>query len=667
MGLKTRRDLLKITAGGAAGAALAASPARLLAGAAATSPQGLASPALRMLPLGEIRPTGWLQRQLRVQADGMGGHLDEFWPDVGSNSGWLGGTGESWERGPYFLDGLLPLAYLLNDDVLKAKAQKFVDWTLEHQAPNGMIGPSTNNDWWPRMVMLKALAQYQEVTGDPRVIPVMTKYLHYQLAAMPSRPLQDWGKYRWQDEAFVVQWLYERTKDPELLKLCTLLQQQGYDWVAGFADFKYTGVTTRDFLDAKNGGGNKPEGMQTHGVNNGQALKTAAVQYRMNGSAAERSNYSRQVATLDRYHGSPSGMFSCDEHLAGLDPSHGTELCTVVETMFSMEVALATFGDAPIGDRIEKITFNALPGTFTDDMWAHQYDQQPNQVQVSLNSKPWTTNGPESNLYGLEPNFGCCTANFHQGWPKFTTSLWMRTPDDGLAAALYSPCEVRTKVRGTAVHLAEDTDYPFRNTVRVTVTPEKAMRFPITLRIPEWAQKATIQVNGKAADATIKPGTFARVDRTWAAGDVIEIELPMRPRLSKWFQQSVALERGPLVFSLQPGGEWVKLRDRGLTADWQVFPTEPWNYALAVDEKNVAGVRVSEFPVGARPFTSAEAPVRLQVMGRRLDQWRSEDGVARPLPLSPVSSPEPEESISLVPYAGAKLRITAFPQLGTQT
>src|SRR6266853_6233794 len=122
----------------------------------------LAANAFYPLPLGSVRPTGWLRRQLQIQADGMGGHLDETWPDVGPNSGWLGGTGESWERGPYFLDGLVPLAYLRDDARLKAKAQKFLEWTLTHQASNGMIGPAGNDDWWPRMVMVKALAQYFE-------------------------------------------------------------------------------------------------------------------------------------------------------------------------------------------------------------------------------------------------------------------------------------------------------------------------------------------------------------------------------------------------------------------------------------------------------------------------------------------------------------------------
>jgi hypothetical protein len=628
---------------------------------------GLASPdkltplAFCMLPLGEVRPTGWLQRQLRIQADGLGGHLDETWADVGSNSGWLGGAGESWERGPYFLDGLLPLAWLLNDDALKAKAQKFVDWTLTTQSPDGMLGPKFNNDWWPRMPMLKALAQYYEASGDKRVPPAISRYFAYQLKALPGRPLESWGRYRWQDELYIVEWLYERNQDPSLLQLAALLKQQGYDWRAQFEPFRYTEVCTRAYLGLV-GNDNNDKAMQCHGVNNGQALKTSPVWYRISGKPEDRAAFAIQLAALDKYHGLPNGMFSCDEHLAGRDPSHGTELCTVVETMFSLEVALSILGDASIGDRIERIAYNALPGTFTDDMWAHQYDQQPNQIQVGLNSKPWTTNGTESNLFGLEPNFGCCTANFHQGWPKFTMSLWMRSKDDGLVATLYAPCEVNTHIGDTPVHLVEETEYPFRGSIRITVNPAKPSRFPLSLRIPSWAADAKILVNNRSAQTSAKPGEFMRLEREWKMGDVVQLELPMQPRISRWFNNSIAVERGPLVFSHSPGESWVKLRQRGLAADWQIYPTRPWNYALEIDEASISSVAVVESPVGARPFAGSEPPVKISMPARRLISWRSEDGVANPLPQSPVFSKESEETLTLIPYAAAKLRVTAFPQ-----
>ncbi len=282
--------------------------------------------AFYLLPLGAVRPAGWLERQMQIQANGLSGHLDETWADVGSNSGWLGGTGESWERGPYFLDGLVPLAYLLDDARLMAMAKKYFDWTLTHLAASVMIGPASNNDWWPRMVMLKALAQYQEATGDPRVIPVLSRYFAYQLSELPSRPLRDWGKFRWQDNALIAIWLYNRTGGPKLLELVRLLHAQGHDWQAQFADFKYTQRITPEMIKLNEGQGLGDMALSTHGVNNGQALKAAPVWSLVSNSELDRSGFQQMLTALDTYHGLPNGMFSCDEHFAGRNPSQGSEL-----------------------------------------------------------------------------------------------------------------------------------------------------------------------------------------------------------------------------------------------------------------------------------------------------------------------------------------------------
>jgi hypothetical protein len=623
----------------------------------------LAPNAFYPLPLGAVLPAGWLRDQLRIQARGLSGHLDETWPDVGPNSGWLGGTGESWERGPYFLDGLLPLAYLLNDPVLKAKAQRFVEWTLRSQRADGMFGPSTNDDWWPRMVMTKALTQYAESTDDPRVVPFLSRYFAYQLEHLRSRPLRDWGKFRWQDNALVVLWLYNRTGEPKLLELANLLHQQGFDWQKQYANFKFTTRVTRESIKVDEAQGLGDLALSTHGVNNGQALKAAPVWSMVTGKEADRKGINQMLTALDTYHGLPNGMFSCDEHLAGRNPSQGSELCTVVETMYSLEQSLAIIGDPSLGDRLERIAYNALPGTFTDDMWAHQYNQEPNQVEVSLHTKPWTTDGPESNLFGLEPNFGCCTANFNQGWPKFAASLWMATNDGGLAAVAYSPCEITTFISGSQINLVEETNYPFTDTIRITFNAASTVSFPLQLRIPEWAHEASIHING-ASQPEVLAGSFARLNRTWRPGDVITIKLPHKPQLETGFNQSVSVVRGPLVFSFPIGENWVKLRDRGMTADWQVYPKTPWNYALEVnDEGKLPVALTSETAVGSEPFSRANAPVTLQVQARKLDSWHAVDGVADEVPLSPVMTSGPIEPITLVPYAAAKLRITSFPQV----
>lgn len=630
---------------------------------------GIAQGAFQLLPLGSIRPRGWLLNQMRIQADGLSGHLDEIWPDVGPASGWLGGNGESWERGPYYVDGLLPLAYQLSDSNLKAKAQRYIDWTLDHQESNGMFGPTSNDDWWPRIVMLKALTQYEEVSGDTRVIPLMDRYFRYQLSSLPTRPLRDWGRFRWQDEVLSVIWLYRRNGSPYLIDLANLLRKQGYDWMAEFADFPYRQRIDRSYLEAQHGGGLNELSLATHGVNNAQAIKAGAVWSLVSSSQADWQGSLQMIAELDKYHGLPNGMFSCDEHLAGLNPSQGSELCSVVEYMFSLEHCLAITGEAQLGDRLEKLAFNALPGTFSDDMWAHQYNQEPNQVECSLHHKPWTTDGPESNIYGLAPNFGCCTANYHQGWPKFTAALFMLTtnPDGGAAsgfvATAYAPCEAHVHINGMDVEVIEETDYPFRGHIRFLVNPASALKFPLHLRIPTWATETAVRVNGTPQPA-VTPGSFVAIERVWKRGDTVEITFPMHPRISRWFNRSIAVERGPLVFSYGIDESWVKLRERGKATDWQVFPASQWNYALCTNEDASRDIRVIETAMTEKPFSRRHTPIALDVEANRLDTWRAEDGVADTVPKSPVTGSAANETIRLIPYGTAKLRITAFPQSG---
>ncbi len=602
--------------------------------------------AFELLPLGSVKPRGWLLRQLQIQAKGLSGSLDEFWPSVGPDSGWLGGTGESWERGPYYMDGLVPLAYLLDDPALIAKAKKWVSWTLEHQRPDGAIGPAKNTDWWPNYVMLKVLTQYQEATGDPRVIPLMERYVAYQLKNIDARPLEKWAVYRWGDEVLSLVWLYNRTGNPAALELARKLARQGYDWKAHFANFKYTEKVRKEQTD-----------LGTHVVNNAMALKTSAVWWQVSGDKSDREAIYQLLREMDRYHLLPNGVHAGDEHYAGRDPSQGTELCAVVEAMFSLEHLIAILGDAKFGDRLEKIAYNALPGTFDARMWAHQYDQQPNQVLCTRHPRAWTTNGPDSNLFGLEPNFGCCTANFHQGWPKLIASLWMATSDGGLAAAAYGPSELKTQLPGgTRVTITEDTDYPFRGRITLSVNPERASNFPLALRIPAWAKGTVVRINGDRRSG-MDAGDWFRVERRWQPGDKVVIEFPMEVRVSRWYRDSAAFERGPLVYSLKVAEEWRKLRDIGPAADWEVLPKAAWNYAVVLGGKT----EVRENPVGEYPFSPDGAPVEISVDGRRLPQWTLENGSAGTLPQSPVVTTEPIEKLTLVPYGSAKLRITAFP------
>lgn len=367
------------------------------------------------------------------------------------------------------------------------------------------------------------------------------------------------------------------------------------------------------------------------------------------------------LAVLDAHHGTPVGMHAADEHYAGREPSQGFETCAVVETLYSLGHLLAAFGLPEDADRLERIAYNALPAALTEDHWAHQYDQQPNQVLCSLSSRSWVTNGPESNLFGLAPNFGCCTANLHQGWPKLVARSWMSTADGGgLAAVVLGPSEVKTTLRGVAVSVSEDTEYPFRGRVRFVVRPSRPLEFPLHIRVPAWADGARASVNGEARE--VPPGAFLVIERRWRRGDVVTLELPMQPRIDPWPTGGVIVTRGPLVMALRVEEHWRPLRRRGRAADWEVYPLSPWNMALSLHPApSATDLRLEVRPLAAQPFNPRSPPILLHTWGRRLPSWQLVHESAGPVPSEVAPPLTPEEPIALVPYGAARLRVTVLP------
>jgi hypothetical protein len=624
----------------------------------------LAEPAFRPLPLGAIRPRGWLERQLRIQAEGLTGHLDEFWPDV-ARSQWFGGDAEGWERAPYWLDGAIPLAYVLDDERLKAKVDGRVAAIVRGQRPDGVFAPvaaapSTQPyDPWAILLANKMLVQHHEATADERTLLAVEGSLRALRAHLSSTPLFAWGRYRWFEGLVPIFYVYERTHEPWLLELARTLRAQGTDYAALYARAGVTVPTPR-------------RGRWTwdkHVVNTAMAPKAAALSWRLDGWAEDRAFPARMLAILDRCHGQVTGVFTGDECLAGPNPVQGTELCAVVEFLYSLETLCSVFGDPAFGDRLERVAFNALPAAITPDMWAHQYDQQVNQVQCTVNpDHMWTTNGPESNLYGLEPNYGCCTSNMHQGWPKLAAHLWMGTPDGGLAAVAYAPSEARFVPKGVPVTVALDTDYPFREMLTVTVTAERPVAFPLRLRVPSWADSPTIQV-GEGREAAMRPGSFHRVEREWRGRTRVSLRFPMRPRVSLRYNDALAVERGPLVYSLQLDERWTRVNaDRPFRelphGDFEVRPGSPWNYGLLLDPADAAsGLTFEERPIGERPFSPEGAGVRARVQGRRLPSWELEHGWAAEVPPGLQRSTEPLEDLTLIPYGCTNIRVTEFPRL----
>ncbi|WP_312950203.1 beta-L-arabinofuranosidase domain-containing protein [Superficieibacter sp.] len=594
---------------------------------------------------GQITPAGWLKRQLTLQAEGLSGQLEEIWPDVGANSGWLGGSGENWERGPYYLDGLVPLAYCLQDEKLIKKAQKWIEWMLASQDADGQFGPTQNNDWWPRMVALKVLMQYADATHDPRVVPFMQRYFHYQLQHLPARPLSDWGKARAADNVLSVLWTWkQRPDDEQLPALAKLLLEQGDNWPDFIIHHLPTGpVNYFSHL--------------THVVNVAMGMKYSAMHDAIHQQRERLAEIHRCFAELDHYHGQPQGMFSGDEWLAGNAPEQGVELCAIVELMFSLENLLRIYGDAQFAERLERIAYNALPAGITADMMAHQYHQQPNQIAVSIAKRNWTYSGDDCNIFGLEPNFGCCTANYHQGWPKLCNSLFMQAGSDDLACMVYGPAEV---VSGDW-QISLQTDYPFNTDLRLDIRRAPAGEKTLWLRIPQWSENTVFTLNGE--EITCDGKGYLPLTRQWQAGDTLSITFERQPRLERRPRNAVGVYYGPLLMVHTPGEIWENIPGGSLSGDWEIRPRNCWDYALDVQPGEGLIVRsISCCPSGDQPFALENAPVTLRASARRMPTWKMMDNSVAPMPNSPAYDAMCCPTLAtLVPYGCARLRIAEFP------
>jgi hypothetical protein len=609
----------------------------------------LAVSPLVKLPVGAVEPRGWLMSQLQLMRDGFTGRLTEISRFLGDDSGWMTLKGKGWEEMPYWLKGYGDLGYLLKDAAMRKETERWLVQAFKSQARDGFFGPADNrgaNDLWPNMIMLSALQSFYEATGDRRVLSLMSRYFQYEFH-LPAEELLpgSWQKLRGGENLESVYWLYNRTGESFLLDLARRLFIRTSDWTSPILS------PARDK--------ERVESSFYHGVNIAMGFRQPGIYFQQSRErslleAVER-NY-RQV--MDRYGRQPGGLFGADENIrpGKDDPRQGAETCTMVEFMASFESLLKITGDPVWADRAEEVAFNSLPASMTPDLKALHYlsgaehDFQNSGTLVSFD--PW--------------GYRCCQHNVAFGWPYFAEHLWMATADNGLAATLYAPSEVRAKVgEGSDISIDEETAYPFEDQIRLTLSCDRPVAFPLYLRLPGWAKSVRILINGQAVEGPFAGGRFAVLSRTWRHGDEVRLEFRPQIEVVEWPSRrgAVSVRRGPLWFSLEIGERWQR---SGGTETWpaiEILPTTPWNYGLVLEgPEAAASLRVvSRNAPAFQPFALEAVPIVLRAKARRVPGWTAEGRMVGPVPASPVKGEGPVEEVELIPMGCARLRISVFP------
>ena len=632
------------------------------------------------LPVGSISPKGWILKYLELQRDGLTGHLGEIsaWLDK-KNNAWFSGNGKGdhgWEEVPYWLKGYGNLAYVLKDQRMIDETKLWIEKVFESQQPNGYFGPKLSEedilrrksdlqDLWPNMLMLWCLQSYYEYSNDQRVLSFMSKYFKWQMTVPDQKLLKTyWENSRGGDNLYSIYWLYNHVGEKWLLELANKIHRNTADWAQS---------------------NNLPN---WHNVNIAQCFREPATYFMQSkDSAGLFATYNDFYLIRKVYGQVPGGMFGADENARDGydDPRQAVETCGMVEQMVSDEILAGITGDPMWADHCENVAFNTYPAAVMPDFKGLRYLTSPNMV-VSDNKDhaPGIDNaGPYLMMNPFSSR--CCQHNHAMGWPYYAEHLWMATPDNGVVAMLYNSSEVDVKVgdgKNENVHLKQTTHYPFDQMIKIEVNTNKEVRFPLYLRIPSWCSNAKIIVNGNPQPVSLDSGSYARIDRLWSQGDVIQLSLPMTLKKDTWAQNksSVSINYGPLTFSLkigesyqkveskmsaQEGSKWQENVDQSKWPSYNLYPSSLWNYGLLIEDSPLEEqfeIIKRQWPVNDFPFTQETVPFSLKAKGKLIPEWMlDKNGLCDVLPQSPVKTATMVDEIELIPMGAARLRISSFP------
>jgi hypothetical protein len=429
------------------------------------------------------------------------------------------------------------------------------------------------------------------VTALHRYVDVMHSMLSNGLQGLVLKPNdgfdEQWGRSRTADSILGLQWLFEKHpqgNEEKLLECMRFILRGSHDWSRWFSDEMFIKGNVDDV----------PSEITDklyqflHGVNAGQGLKWGAVMRRFTHNDSLLESTYNGVDWSFRYHGTPSGGIIADERLAGRSPTRGVELCSVVETMFSLSYLQQALGDGSFADRCELTAFNALPVMMTEDNWAHQYVAQTNQpISHRLDPPPFYNVGGYGVTFGLQPNYPCCTVNHHQGYPKYVSNMFTRYGRSGIAHTLLGPGTVTTTTQsGSRVQITCDTNYPFGDVLYYSIEVQYA--FVLYLRVPSWAnlQESWYSVDGEPRRrVTMSEKTGMLAINLYRGKHAVVYSLSGDVRVESRGNDVVAIHRGPILYSVSIRSKTVSWQSGYQNAppsalEYNFLPTSEWGFAI---------------------------------------------------------------------------------------
>ncbi|KAI0842957.1 hypothetical protein F5Y06DRAFT_77736 [Hypoxylon sp. FL0890] len=651
----------------------------------------LIQPVYQSFPLGTITPRGWFKDQLTLEADGLAGNLFDFYRFV-HDSMWIGGSSEYsnlHESSPYWFNGLVPLAFGLDDSRLKSQVYSYMNYVIEHQQDDGWLGPETDpstRGLWARCYFLVGLMQYAQAdpSQEDRIVDAMHRYIqlaHSMLqdnfTGLIEKPGEDYdgdgfGAMRAHEMHIPLQWLYEnhpRNNSQVIWETMELMiagsVAASSDWRTYWVKGVYPEVTytprNEPFKDLFN-----------HGVNMAEGLRYPLAIYRMTHDEALKTQTRTAVDLLSQYHKSLAGTIIGDEFITDLNPIRGAELCTAAEMTFSMAWIYQYLGDNDLADWAEQVAFNAVPAQIFPDWWSHQYVQQENQPwsrNLTVSPEMWVNVGSYGNVFGLEPNYPCCTVNHGQAYPKFLANSFTGTEDGGIAHVLLIPGSISTSLGNNKVTIQADTNYPFGMNLNYLVTSDSDFTFYV--RIPGWADSSSTITGPDGKTNRVSPSDQGLQKIQLGHGTShISINFNTEPRVVTRANNTAAIYYGPLLYSLYidaevsdvppiafSGGSVPSTSTTSQTHDHIIEPKSIWNVAIDPSQIRVAQADVSTL---SNPIWDLNAPpIELRVAAVEID-WPTEFDTAANPPLEPQITGKPF-SARFVPYGSAKIHMAQLP------